>query len=799
MRARRSSLVGGAGRSPWSQDWWSVCRLPRRLASRLPRPVVINEVYGGGGNAGCDVQACTSSSFATPPAAGLPQQLVGAVRLRPTGATSAGHAPRRRLPSAGVRAGRGRWQPAAPSARPTDSAAPGTSLASSRWRAGRRGAPGPRPTALPVHHRTHHARLRRRRLRWLTAPLPPDFCRSTGVRRRHQRHPGDHAQREHTPTRPATRRLRDRRPRPRGPAATRVHPAGPGRGAERRPSTTPGYGASGVSESADLTVTFSESVETGASAFTLDCGGTDQPLTVSGTGTSRTLDPASDLPTGLVHADRARRWRGGHRHERPAGHDGSRQDRDLLHRLRMRRSLHPRIRDPGLGATPAAITGLGHHAGHRGRRLRGTSPALRGFYMQDQTATATPRRPTRCSCSRAATPTRSSLGDVVRVTGNAGENQGQTQVSRRPARRGRAAPARSLRPRSRCPFASADFPERYEGMLVRMPQTLPSPSTSSSAASARCGCRPAAGSRSRPTSSRPAPRRRRCRRQRPQPDPLRRRPADPEPRPDPVRPGRAAAVGQQHPPRRRHGHRDCRRPDLHLGGQRGQRQRLPACVRSTRSAAACRLPAGQPAADLARRRSAATLRVAGMNLLNFFNTFVPDGCTQRARRRGHRLPRRRQPGRVRPAVAQDRCGDRGDDADVIGINEIENDGYGPTSAIAVPRRQAQRRDRSGHLRLHRRGRRAPARSTRSAPTRSRSGALQAGRGDPGRAHRGAQHHAFVNGGDTAPRNRPSLAQAFERTRPVACSSPTSTTSRARAAPATPPDAGDGQANCTRSA
>ena len=64
-----------------------------------------------------------------------------------------------------------------------------------------------------------------------------------------------------------------------------------------------------------------------------------------------------------------------------------------------------------------------------------------------------------------------SLGDVVRVTGTAEEYQGQTQIS-------------SVTSIVTCgtgtvdpmdltlPFASADSAEQYEGMLVRLPQTL---------------------------------------------------------------------------------------------------------------------------------------------------------------------------------------------------------------------------------------------------------------------------------------------------------------------------------------
>ena len=62
---------------------------------------------------------------------------------------------------------------------------------------------------------------------------------------------------------------------------------------------------------------------------------------------------------------------------------------------------------------------------------------------------------------------------MVRVTGTAGDNQGQTQVgmatsaSIEKCGTGTVAPVDVT-----LPFASADFPERYEGMLVEMRQTL---------------------------------------------------------------------------------------------------------------------------------------------------------------------------------------------------------------------------------------------------------------------------------------------------------------------------------------
>ena len=82
-----------------------------------------------------------------------------------------------------------------------------------------------------------------------------------------------------------------------------------------------------------------------------------------------------------------------------------------------------------------------------------------------------------------------------------------------------------------------------------------------------------------------------------------------------------------------------------------------------------------------------TLRVAGMNLLNYFNTFdgIPDtvdNCTNgvfgaATDCRGADTPAefdRQWPKTVSAIVNTE--------ADVVGLVELENDGYGPTSALA---------------------------------------------------------------------------------------------------------------------
>ena len=158
-----------------------------------------------------------------------------------------------------------------------------------------------------------------------------------------------------------------------------------------------------------------------------------------------------------------------------------------------------------------------------------------------------------------------------------------------------------------------------------------------------------------------------------------------------------------------------------------------------------------------------TSAVAGMNLLNFFNTF--DGCLHRRQlrsARADRLPRRGQrqaefdrqwPKTSPPSSALD--------ADVVGVNEIENDGYGPTARSRYLVDQLNAATAPGTFAFIDVDA-APARSTPLGTDAIKVGLIYR----PARSRRSARPAAltaiaFVNGGDDAPRSRPSLAQAFE--------------------------------------
>ena len=122
----------------------------------------------------------------------------------------------------------------------------------------------------------------------------------------------------------------------------------------------------------------------------------------------------------------------------------------------------------GSGAM-AAITGTVSTQGVVVGDYEGATPALRGFYIQDAAGDANAATSDGIFVFNANNDN-VNLGQVVRVTGTAAEFQGQTQISASSiAQCGTA----SVAPVDvNLPFASADFLERFEGMLVRLPQTL---------------------------------------------------------------------------------------------------------------------------------------------------------------------------------------------------------------------------------------------------------------------------------------------------------------------------------------
>ena len=196
------------------------------------------------------------------------------------------------------------------------------------------------------------------------------------------------------------------------------------------------------------------------------------------------------------------------------------------------------------------------------------------------------------------------------------------------------------------------------------------------------------------------------------------------------------------------------------------------------------------------------VQVAGMNLLNYFNTFdgLPDrvdnctggvvGAPTDCRGADTQVELDRQTAKTVAAITSI-------DADVIGVNEIENDGYGPDSAISDLVDAVNASVGAGTYAF--------------IDADARTGQVDALGDDaikvgflykpaavtPVGATAVLNTVAFVNGGDSAPRNRPSLAQAWRSavTGGVFVTDVNHLKSKGSACDA--PDADDGQANCAQ--
>ena len=192
-----------------------------------------------------------------------------------------------------------------------------------------------------------------------------------------------------------------------------------------------------------------------------------------------------------------------------------------------------------------------------------------------------------------------------------------------------------------------------------------------------------------------------------------------------------------------------------------------------------------------------SLRVVGMNLLNFFNTFGTTACN----------------GGVGGAVMECRGADDAGEfarqwpktvaailvlnADIIGVNEIENDGYGPSSAIQflVDRLNAATAPGTyAFIDVDA----ATGQTNAMGSDAIKVGMLYKPAGVTPVGQTAALNTvAFVNGGDPAPRARPSLAQAWQQNSSGARFILDINHFKSKGSACTAPDAGDGQGNCNQ--
>lgn len=561
-------------------------------------------------------------------------------------------------------------------------------------------------------------------------------------------------------------------------------------------SITPANGATGVGINTAVSVSFSEAVTVAAGGISLLCDGTPVAATLSGSGTAYTLTPDANLATGASCTATV---------SAAAVSDVDTNDPPDTLAADVTTSFTVVASDPctlpytrigeiqGSGAS-AALTGTRTTQGVVVGDYEGASPNLRGFYLQDPDGDGDAATSDGIFVFNGSNLDSVSLGDVVRVTGNAGENQGQTQISVSSTNilkcgTGTVAPVDiSL------PFASADAPEAYEGMLVRFPQEL---SVTEHFQLGRFGqvVLSSGGRLKQPTNV-----------VAPGPDAVAMQAANNLNRiivddatqaqnPDPIvfaRGGQPLSASNT-----------LRGGDTATGAMGvlsytwGGNSASPNAYRlrplqalggGIDFVAANPRPTSAPAVG-------GTVKVAGMNLLNYFNTFGTTACTggvggmtMECRGADNQVEFDRQSAKTVAAILTL-------DADVIGVNEMENDGYGPTSALAdlVGRLNAATADGTyAYVDVDAGTGQVNALGTDAIKV----GMLyKPGVVTPTGTTAALNTDAFVNGGDTTARNRPSLAQAWQVNETGAVFIADINHLKSKGSACETPDLLDGQGNC----
>jgi hypothetical protein len=570
---------------------------------------------------------------------------------------------------------------------------------------------------------------------------------------------------------------------------------------DEAPTVTSSYpvdGATGIPLGADMSVTFSEPVNLASSWFTLECSVSGSHAgAVSGGPATFTINPTADfiggetctltiLASGVSDQDAV---------DPPdtlalnfvvgfTTFDVCAQPFTHIYAIQ------------GSGAT-VALTGTQTTQGVVVGDYEGASPALRGFFIQDPAGDGDPATSDGIFVFEGSNANTVNLGDVVRVTGTAGENQGQSQVSVGSIVKcgtGTVTPTDVT-----FPVATADSLEAFEGMLVRLPQEM---TVTEHFQLGRFGqvVISQGGRLQQPTNV--------------------------------VTPGAPAQALELANDRRSIILDDAsqgQNPDPILFGRGGQPLSAANTLRGGDTAIGIvgvlnYTWAGNAASGNAYRvrpvnalngsvnvqatnpRPASapavggTVRVVGMNLLNFFNTFdgLPDtvdncsngvgGPATDCRGADTQIEFDRQwPKTVAAIVAMN--------PDVVGINEIENDGYGPASSIQLLVDKLNAATGPGTYAF------IDADAGTGQVNALGSDAIKVGMlyrpavvtptGDTAVLN----SVAFVNGGDTAPRSRPSLAQAFSVNATGAVFIVDTNHLKSKGSACDVPAALDGQGNC----
>ncbi|MBR0568216.1 ExeM/NucH family extracellular endonuclease [Azoarcus sp. L1K30] len=219
---------------------------------------------------------------------------------------------------------------------------------------------------------------------------------------------------------------------------------------------------------ASLALTFSEPVSLSTAGISLTCSTSGAtPVSLSGSGTQYTLDPVSDLVAGdsctLTVAANAVNDLDGTPTAMASDFVASFNIAD-----RCAQAFTPIYAIQGRGMA-SSVTGTVTTRGVVIGDYEGPSPALRGFYIQDPAGDGDPETSDGLFVFNGNNDS-VALGQSVLVTGNVSEYQDQTQIS---ASNIVTCGAGSVTPTDvTLPFPDANFPERFEGMLVRFPQAL---------------------------------------------------------------------------------------------------------------------------------------------------------------------------------------------------------------------------------------------------------------------------------------------------------------------------------------
>jgi len=552
-----------------------------------------------------------------------------------------------------------------------------------------------------------------------------------------------------------------------------------------------------VAPGSNLTLTFSEPVNVSGEWFSLSCSNSGvHAATVSGGPTAFTLNPDTDFADG---DNCTLTLKASYISDQDTLDPPDTMTADFSSGFSVVdvcvQSFTPIYRIQGSGAT-ADVIGTVRTKGVVVGDYEGPSPALRGFYIQDASGDGDPATSDGIFVFNGNNDT-VSLGDLVSISGTAAEFQNQTQISATSITKcgtGSVTPVDVT-----FPVPSATYLERYEGMLVRLPQTL---YVTEHFQLGRFGqvVLSSGGRLKQPTNV--------------------------------VAPGAPALALQAQNDLNRiiiDDASQAQNPDPILFGRGGNPLSASNTLRggdtatgivgvmtytwagNAASGNAYRVrPIGalggsvnfQPSNPRPTSAPAVggTLKVVGMNLLNFFNTFdgLPDtvdncsngvgGAATDCRGADTQAEFDRQwPKTVAAILAIN--------PDVLGFNEIENDGYGPSSAIAFLVDKLNAATAPGTYAF------IDADAATGQVNALGSDAIKVGliykpaSVSPVGQTAVLNTVVFVNGGDSAPRNRASLAQAFQQNSNAALFVVNVNHLKSKGSACDAPDAGDGQGNC----